>query len=192
MADGSLPNVTAEEALPELVKSGAVFGGWYENANFSGGAVTNAVDGGTYYARWTTTKVEFLPGEGSGVMPGANLGDNDTLTFPECTFTAPAGQEFAGWKITKPEVNADKLYQKGDSVRVLNVEPTPGLDNPTNWAVTVTAQWKDKPQEQQPSGGGNGGGYYHPITTPVPVIVIPPKTGDMTIWQGILHFLGIK
>ena len=40
-------------------------------------------------------------------------------------------------------------------------------------------------------GGGNGGsGHYHP-TTPVPVIVIPPKTGDMTIWQSILHFLGI-
>ena len=42
------------------------------------------------------------------------------------------------------------------------------------------------------SGGGNGGGYYHPTTTPVPVIVIPPKTGDMTIWQSILHFLGIR
>ena len=41
------------------------------------------------------------------------------------------------------------------------------------------------------NGGGNGGGYY-PTTTPVPVIVIPPKTGDMTVWQSILHFLGIK
>ena len=41
-------------------------------------------------------------------------------------------------------------------------------------------------------GGGNGGGYWHPTTTPVPVIVIPPKTGDMTIWQSILNFLGIK
>ena len=41
-------------------------------------------------------------------------------------------------------------------------------------------------------GGGNGGGYYYPTTTPVPVIVIPPKTGDMTVWQSILHFLGIK
>ena len=27
---------------------------------------------------------------------------------------------------------------------------------------------------------------------PVPVIVIPPKTGDMTVWQSILHFLGIR
>ena len=42
------------------------------------------------------------------------------------------------------------------------------------------------------SSGGNGGGYYHPTTTPVPVMVIPPKTGDMTVWQSILHFLGIR
>jgi len=33
--------------------------------------------------------------------------------------------------------------------------------------------------------------HYHPTTTPVPVMVIPPKTGDMTVWQNILHFLGI-
>ena len=32
--------------------------------------------------------------------------------------------------------------------------------------------------------------HYYPTTTPVPVIVIPPKTGDMTVWQSILHFLG--
>ena len=41
------------------------------------------------------------------------------------------------------------------------------------------------------NGGNGGGGHYHP-TTPVPVIVIPPKTGDMTIWQSILRFLGIR
>ena len=41
-------------------------------------------------------------------------------------------------------------------------------------------------------GSSSGGGYYYPTTTPVPVIVIPPKTGDMTVWQSILHFFGIK
>ncbi|MFR7853043.1 MAG: hypothetical protein ACLU5K_03455 [Christensenellales bacterium] len=45
-------------------------------------------------------------------------------------------------------------------------------------------------------GGGSssdsGHSYYYPTTTPVPVIVIPPKTGDMTVWQSILHFLGIR
>ena len=34
--------------------------------------------------------------------------------------------------------------------------------------------------------------HYYPAPTPVPVMVIPPKTGDMTIWQSILNFLGIK
>ena len=42
------------------------------------------------------------------------------------------------------------------------------------------------------SSGDSGHSYYYPTTTPVPVIVIPPKTGDMTIWQSILHFLGIR
>ena len=42
------------------------------------------------------------------------------------------------------------------------------------------------------SSGDDHSHYYHPTTTPVPVIVIPPKTGDMTIWQSILHFLGIR
>lgn len=43
-----------------------------------------------------------------------------------------------------------------------------------------------------PTPYNGGGGYWHPTTTPVPVIVIPPKTGDMTVWQSILHFLGIR
>ena len=42
------------------------------------------------------------------------------------------------------------------------------------------------------SSGDGGHSYYYPTPTPVPVIVIPPKTGDMTVWQSILHFLGIK
>ena len=42
------------------------------------------------------------------------------------------------------------------------------------------------------SSGDSGHSYYYPTTTPVPVIVIPPKTGDMTVWQSILNFLGIK
>ena len=35
--------------------------------------------------------------------------------------------------------------------------------------------------------------YNPPVhQDPVPPIVIPPKPGDMTIWQSILHFLGIR
>ena len=41
---------------------------------------------------------------------------------------------------------------------------------------------------------GRGGGHTHYDPTPsVPVVVVvPPQTGDMTIWQSILHFLGIR
>ncbi len=55
----------------------------------------------------------------------------------------------------------------------------------------------NRPTVSYTVGGGSSGGtipghsHYYP-TTPVPVIVIPPKTGDMTIWQSILHFLGIR
>ena len=108
-----------------------------------------------------------------------------SIIFPACGFTAPAGQEFAGWKITAPnQLVDDTVYPAGGEKNIGEEE--------VYQSVTVTAQWKDRPQEQQPSGGGNGGGYYYPTTTPVPVIVIPPKTGDMTVWQSILHFFGIK
>ena len=189
-------------AVPQ--KNGYAFAGWFsnsdltkkdglseENGTYTGTPTTdNPADGRRYYAKWTITQVKFLPGEGSGVMPGRDLDDNNTLTFPECTFTAPANKEFAGWKITKPEGDT-ALYQPSQS-KTFSFAQQGDEIVPLPDVITVTAQWKDRPQEQQPSGGGNGGGYYHPTTTPVPVIVIPPKTGDMTIWQSILHFLGIR
>ena len=50
-------------------------------------------------------------------------------------------------------------------------------------------------EENNKNNGGNTGGeiHWHPPVTPapVPVVVIPPKTGDMTIWQSILHFFGV-
>ena len=43
------------------------------------------------------------------------------------------------------------------------------------------------------SDGGNGGhDHYYPVPTPIPPIIVnPPKTGDMTIWQSILSFFGL-
>ena len=67
---------------------------------------------------------------------------------------------------------------------------TPAVTDTVTDNVTYTAQWKNN-DNHTPGGGNGGGGHWHPTATPVPVIVIPPKTGDMTIWQSILHFLGI-
>ena len=42
------------------------------------------------------------------------------------------------------------------------------------------------------NNSSSGHDHYYPTATPVPPIIVnPPKTGDMTIWQSILHFLGI-
>ena len=74
--------------------------------------------------------------------------------------------------------------------------PTPGTDPTPNPGTDPTPNpgTDPTPKPTPNPGGGNGGGHshYYPTTTPVPVIVIPPKTGDMTIWQSILHFLGIR
>ena len=55
-------------------------------------------------------------------------------------------------------------------------------------------EWAALPGTASPYNGGNTGGesHWHPPVTPAPVsvVVIPPKTGDMTIWQSILHFFG--
>ena len=55
--------------------------------------------------------------------------------------------------------------------------------------------WAALPGTAFPSSGSTTGGesHWHPPVTPapVPVVVIPPKTGDMTIWQSILHFFGV-
>ena len=77
--------------------------------------------------------------------------------------------------------------------------PTPGPSEPPTPPTPGPSENPNPSPSTDPNptptpGGGNGGGHshYYPTTTPVPVIVIPPKTGDMTIWQSILHFLGIR
>ena len=78
--------------------------------------------------------------------------------------------------------------------------PTPGPSEPPTPSTPGSSENPEPSPSTNPNptptptpGGGNGGGgHWHPTTTPVPVIVIPPKTGDMTIWQSILRFLGIR
>ena len=178
--------------LATPVRDGYAFTGWYTDEACTNKLDTSPAANSTYYAKWTEKPIKFEANGGTGSMPNEDYIKNQltdteysySIIFPECTFTAPAGKEFAGWKITAP----DKLVD--DRVYLASTEKNIG--NEFYPSVTVTAQWKEKPQEQQPSGGGNGGGYFYPTTTPVPVIVIPPNTGDMTVWQSILHFFGIR
>ena len=179
------------DTLATPVKDGYAFTGWYTDEACTNKLDTSPAANSTYYAKWTDKPIKFETDVGTGTMPNEDyivnqLTDTESsysIKFPACGFTAPAGQEFAGWKITEPEDLVDNTVYPAGGEKNIGKEVYP--------SVTVKAQWKAKQPEQQP-GGGNGGGYYHPTTTPVPVIVIPPKTGDMTVWQSILHFLGIR
>ena len=70
-----------------------------------------------------------------------------------------------------------------------------GHEQDTKTFTLDTEDWANLPGTAFPSSGSTtgGGSYWHPPVTPapVPVVVIPPKTGDMTIWQSILHFFGV-
>ena len=134
--------------------------------------------------------------------------DGHTITVP-CTLKN-------GWR---KAIEADEIKMTLDGTGVLQANFTPGgvlgttgniqailpiqggIINvliPANVCKTnMVGSDPTPPPSADPSptpGGGNGGGggYYHPTTTPVPVVVIPPKTGDMTVWQSILHFFGIR
>ena len=111
-----------------------------------------------------------------------DIGVNHTLVDSKQTGTIELVWEDQKWKLATPS----------DVPVVFDVEcentqpPTPSPSTDPSASPTPT------PGGGSSGGSSSGGGYYHPTTTPVPVIVIPPKTGDMTVWQSILHFLGIR
>ena len=90
----------------------------------------------------------------------------------------PAGM---GYTVTESDNEGYSVTKTGDT----------GTIEAGKTATAAFTNNKDAAPTPTPGGGNGSGGHYHP-TTPVPVIVIPPKTGDMTIWQSILHFLGIR
>ena len=87
-------------------------------------------------------------------------------------------------------INGDFAGDKTVNIAFENVKESG--TNPTPSPSTDPSPSPSPTPTPTPGGGNGGGGHWHPTTTPVPVIVIPPKTGDMTIWQSILHFLGIR
>ena len=74
--------------LATPTKNGAIFEGWYDNAEFTGEAVKTAEAGKTYYAKWLDLGVADVP-----------------LEYRQTkTFTAPAGVTFSNWKSEDPSV----------------------------------------------------------------------------------------
>ena len=120
----------------------------------------------------------------TATLQGVNPGSYGFLTCCIATETADANWALTPWT-PKDNVVPDKAVLVVDGRK---------LDEKT---FTLNAEeWAKLPGTALPSSGGTtgDGSHWHPPVTPapVPVVVIPPKTGDMTIWQSILHFLGIR
>ena len=125
---------------------------------------------------------------GDTLLTTATLQKLGAGSYPFLTCCITTGEADEYWKLTewtpKDDVVPNKVVLFVDGNKMDTMEFT--LD---------AAEWKALPGTVLPSSGSTTGGESHwhsPVTpAPVPVVVIPPKTGDMTIWQSILHFFGV-
>ena len=134
----------------------------------------------------SSVQVQLYSGETlltTATLQGVNPGSYGFLTCCIATETADANWALTPWT-PKDNIVPNKAVLFVDGHK---------LDEKT---FTLNAEdWANLPGTASPYNGGNTGGesHWHPPVTPapVPVVVIPPKTGDMTIWQSILHFFGV-
>ena len=136
-----------------------------------------------------SVQVKLFSGETLLTTATLNEGKLDANTpYPFVTCCIPTVGADDAWSLTTWTPKDDVVPNKA----VLFVDGHK-LDEKT---FTLNAEdWANLPGTASPYNGGNTGGeiHWHPPVTPapVPVVVIPPKTGDMTIWQSILHFFGV-
>ena len=134
----------------------------------------------------TSVQVKLYSGDTlltTATLQGVNPGSYGFLTCCIATETADANWALTPWT-PKDNIVPNKA--------VLFVD---GHEQDTKTFTLDTDEWANLPGTAFPSSGSTTGGESHwhsPVTpAPVPVVVIPPKTGDMTIWQSILHFFGV-
>ena len=134
----------------------------------------------------TSVQVKLYSGDTlltTATLQGVTPGSYGFLTCCIATETADANWALTPWT-PKDDVVPDKA--------VLFVDDH---EMDTEIFTLNAKEWADLPGTASPYNGGTTGGesHWHPPVTPapVPVVVIPPKTGDMTIWQSILHFFGV-
>ncbi len=134
----------------------------------------------------SSVQVKLFSGETlltTATLQGVNPGNYSFLTCCIATETADANWALTPWT-PKDNIVPNKA--------VLFVD---GHEQDTKTFTLDTDEWANLPGTASPYNGGTtgGGSHWHsPVTpAPVPVVVIPPKTGDMTIWQSILHFFGV-
>ena len=173
-------------ALPGTVlpSSGSIERAGITHAN---GVLKNAVSVDLKNVNFeSSVQVQLYSGETlltTATLQGVTPGSYGFLTCCIATETADANWALTPWT-PKDDVVPNKvvLFVDGHEMDMKTFE----LD---------AKEWANLPGTAFPSSGSTtgGGSHWHPPVTPapVPVVVIPPKTGDMTIWQSILHFFGV-
>ncbi len=129
---------SADITLPVPTKSGYIFGGWYEKADFSGGKTATIKKGSTgnkkFYAQWIAGMytVVFDANGGTGTMSAQDFAYGTAQNLKANTFTKP-GSVFSGWNTKKDGTGA--RYGDKESVSNLTAEP--------HGSVTLYAQWAE-------------------------------------------------
>ena len=133
-----------------------------------------------------SVQVKLFSGE--TLLTTATLQNLGAGSYPFLTCCITTGKADEYWKLTEWTPKDDVVPNKA----VLVVDDHE-MDMKT--FELDAKEWAALPGTASPYNGGTtgGGSHWHPSVTPapVPVVVIPPKTGDMTIWQSILHFFGV-
>ena len=127
---GTLKNPpTNNTALARPVKAGYTFAGWYDNADFSGNAVTTPTAGKTYYAKWTMADSISLTADKTSVDYGTPI----TLTV------APTNSSWG--YVWYKDANGDGILDRRTDTSINNNGNVLVLNNVsesgTYWAVVL-------------------------------------------------------
>lgn len=143
----TIKNVNIYYAGTTLTKYNSTLTVYCSDGTVKNGAVVsnepNTIPGGTGSTPDTPTPgasytITYSAGTGTGSMDSTTVEAGERLTLPACGFTAPAGQQFKGWRVG----SSSTVYQPSDRVAITG-------------NTTVTAVWDD----------GDYGNYYVSVRT---------------------------
>ena len=146
----------------------------------------------TKYFDFKVTLYKYSDGNGEtdiGYYPLGGICTVGGVTFTDgaAAFKLKDGESFTITGIPSDfKYEVEEIAPSGYTVKV-NGSAGNSISNVFTDAKTVNITFENVKK----SGDSGGHGHYHPTTTPVPVMVIPPKTGDMTLLQYIARLLGL-
>ena len=148
---GTFPENTefSSNSLAAPTRDGYTFDSWYENADFTGDAVTNFAAEKTYYAKWNST-ITFDANGGTGTMAVQTIGETDTFTTLTANGFTKTGYTFDGWNTAADGSGtsyADQATEAG-----------------ANGNITLYAQWTANTYTINFDGGTEASGSTDSVT----------------------------